>query len=611
MSRGRATCSAHYELNQLVRENDQKANRTYVYTYSNGNITSKKEYAYTTGDLGALQDTITWNYVDSTWGDLLTGFDGTSITYDEIGNPITYGNYTIDWNGRRLESINLNDTEVLSYEYNIDGQRVSKTYEGVTTEYFYNGSILAGEKTGNNVIIYMYDNNGDIFGFTYNGTEYYYIKNAQNDVVAIADASGNVVVRYYYNAWGEIIDCVDNTTFELSSINPITYRSYYNDNIAGMDMYYLNSRYYVSDWGRFASADGEISGIGEDILGYNVFAYCQNNPVNMSDEDGWPKWATKVLIGTAVIAAAAVLTIATAGTGTALACFAVGALKGAVTGALIGAATGAVTGAVTHRVTTGSWKGADKAAIEGAADGYMGGAITGFVAGGLTSNVCFVAGTKILTSSGLVAIENISSGDWVWAENPETGEKELKQVVQTFVNETDELVHVYVNGEEIITTPEHPFYVPNKGWTSAIELRAGDVLVLQNGEYVVVEKIQHEILENSVTVYNFEVEDFHTYYVGDSSLLVHNVCKNPGRTGKQARLKELVNDDKLSSALKGEIKRDMNAIARGQRTTIRVPQGYNLSHRIGFSANKGYGYAYSDLNTISAHRLHHKIFGWR
>ena len=202
---GTYTTSYEYDaLNQLVRENDQKAGVTYTYEYSNGNIISKNEYAYTTGDLGALQDTITWNYADSTWDDLLTSFDGTSITYDEIGNPITYGNYTINWNGRRLESINLNDTEVLSYEYNIDGQRVSKTYEGITTQYFYNGDILAGEKTGNNVIIYMYDNNGDIFGFTYNGTEYYYIKNAQNDVVAIADASGNVVVRYYYNAWGNI-----------------------------------------------------------------------------------------------------------------------------------------------------------------------------------------------------------------------------------------------------------------------------------------------------------------------------------------------------------------------------------------------------------------------
>lgn len=112
----------------------------------------------------------------------------------------------------------------------------------------------------------------------------------------------------------------------------------------------------------------------------------------------------------------------------------------------------------------------------------------------------------------------------MWSENPDTGERALKRVVQTFVNETDELVHVRVNGEEIITTPEHPFYVPSKGWTGAIHLRAGDILVLQNGKYVIVEQVQHEILEHPIKVYNFEVEDFHTYYVGDSSVLVHNKC---------------------------------------------------------------------------------------
>ena len=250
----------------------------------------------------------------------------------------------------------------------------------------------------------------------------------------------------------------------------------------------------------------------------------------MSDENGnWPKWATKVLIGVAVIAAAAVVTVATGGaaTGTLVAavhCVAVGALKGAVVGAVVGAVSGAVTGAVSHRAKTGSWKGAGKTALESGATGFMTGAITGAITGGKNSNVCFVAGTSVLTSVGLVAIENISSGDFVWAENPETREKELKRVVQTFVNETNELVHVYVNDEEIVATPEHPFYVPQRGWTSAIELRAGDILVLQNGKYVVVEKIQHEILEKPVTVYNFEVEDFHTYYVGNSSVLVHNVC---------------------------------------------------------------------------------------
>ena len=150
--------------------------------------------------------------------------------------------------------------------------------------------------------------------------------------------------------------------------------------------------------------------------------------------------------------------------------------------------------------------------------------ITGFISGGMTSNQCFVAGTAILTSSGYVAIENIRAGDMVWASDPETGETELKPVVRTFRNETTELVHVTVNGEEIICTKEHPFYSPVKGWTAACQLRAGDILVLVNGEYVVVEQAQHEILETPVATYNFEVQDFHTYYVGESAVLVHNLC---------------------------------------------------------------------------------------
>lgn len=148
----------------------------------------------------------------------------------------------------------------------------------------------------------------------------------------------------------------------------------------------------------------------------------------------------------------------------------------------------------------------------------------GAITGGANSNYCFVAGTSVLTAFGYVATENISAGDKVWAEDPETGEKAIKEVIQTFVNETDELVHVHVNGEEIIATPGHPFYVPSKGWIGAIDLRAGDLLVLQSGEYVVIEMIQHEILESPITVYNFEVEDFHTYYVGKQAVLVHNRC---------------------------------------------------------------------------------------
>ena len=144
---------------------------------------------------------------------------------------------------------------------------------------------------------------------------------------------------------------------------------------------------------------------------------------------------------------------------------------------------------------------------------------------GINSPYCFVGGTLVQTADGTAAIETIEVGDYVWAWDELRNDVSLKRVLETYVNETDELVHVFVNGEEIVTTPSHPFYSPVKGWTDAVHLRAGDILVLVNGEYVVVEKVQHELLENPVKVYNFQVEDYHTYYVRESGVLVHNICK--------------------------------------------------------------------------------------
>ena len=119
----------------------------------------------------------------------------------------------------------------------------------------------------------------------------------------------------------------------------------------------------------------------------------------------------------------------------------------------------------------------------------------------------------MLIEAGKAAIETIAAGNKVWAWDEETGDVSLKEVVETYINETDELVHVWVKGEEIVATPSHPFYSPVKGWTDAVQLRAGDILVLVNGEYVVVEKVQHELLESPIKVYNFQVEDYHTYYI--------------------------------------------------------------------------------------------------
>ena len=139
----------------------------------------------------------------------------------------------------------------------------------------------------------------------------------------------------------------------------------------------------------------------------------------------------------------------------------------------------------------------------------------------------------------------------------------MKPVVRTFRNETTELVHVTVNGEEIICTNEHPFYSPVKGWTAACQLRAGDILVLVNGEYVVVEQVQHELLESPVATYNFEVQDFHTYYVGKESVLVHNLCKVKSSIKKSDALTKEAN--KLSGRAQDEINDLVSSFMKGNK----------------------------------------------
>ena len=287
VSDGTNTTSYEYDsLNQLVRVNDERAGKTYTYSYSNGNITEKKEYAYTTGELGESVKTLSWRYENDTWRDLLTNYDGQDITYDEIGNPITIGNTELTWLGRQLMQMK-NGGDIVSYAYNGNGQRVSKTVNGTTTEYFYNGEILAGQKTGDDVIVFMYDNNGDAFGFIYNETEYYYVKNAQNDIIAIADADGTVIANYYYDAWGKPEGITGNT--EIAILNPLRYRSYYYDTESAL--YYLNTRYYSADICRFISSDNLVINIGGDVRGYSLFVYCFNNPINLTDSSGnWPQW---------------------------------------------------------------------------------------------------------------------------------------------------------------------------------------------------------------------------------------------------------------------------------------------------------------------------------
>ena len=135
---------------------------------------------------------------------------------------------------------------------------------------------------------------------------------------------------------------------------------------------------------------------------------------------------------------------------------------------------------------------------------------------------CFVAGTLVLTVNGLVAIENIKAGDKVISTDPETMETAPKTVLETYIREDSKLIHLVINGEEIITTETHPFYVQSRGFVEAGKLLVGDKLLDVNGNVILVENFDVELTEEPVTVYNFQVEDFHTYYVGECGVWVHN-----------------------------------------------------------------------------------------
>ncbi len=289
----------HYDnLNQLEREDNKYLNKTIVYRYDDGgNLQEAKEYPYQTGEplSGTENQTKEYIYGDSNWKDKLTKYNNQTITYDNSGNPLTYYNgWTFTWQKGRQLSGASNGTDTVTYGYNPDGYRTSKTVNGVTTKYTLEGSLVKFEKTGSTNIWYYYDASGSPVGMCIGGSNLYlYRKNLQGDITGIYSGStGGLLVSYVYDAWGKpTITNVAGTTESTNLIarNPYLYRGYHYDHETGL--YYLNSRYYDPETGRFVNADSLMGTTGESVQGYNLFAYCFNNPVNMSDNSGgWPKW---------------------------------------------------------------------------------------------------------------------------------------------------------------------------------------------------------------------------------------------------------------------------------------------------------------------------------
>ena len=279
------------ELNQLVWYADTRTGRYIRIVYDNyGNIQKMESYSLGTNWAPVkLLETRTYSYDDTNWKDKLTEFDGDSITYDKNGNPLTYrDDMTFEWeNGRILKNINTSD-KAIQMSYDSNGMRTQKSVDGVKTNYYYDSSNnLFALTQGSDTLFFYYDNSGEVMSVSCNGTMYYYIKDLQGDITEIVDKDGNSVAEYAYDAWGNMLT-ENNGTLAVGKLNPFRYRSYVYDEETGL--YYLQSRYYDPLTGRFLNADVYADTQSGTPLSTNMFAYCENNAINKSDDEGKDAW---------------------------------------------------------------------------------------------------------------------------------------------------------------------------------------------------------------------------------------------------------------------------------------------------------------------------------
>ena len=569
------------QFNRLVEEgvgNPEKHLGVKEYSYlSNGRhkVFAGKNCEY--DNMGRMSSCGTTSYDYDFYGNRTKEVDGsTTIEYSYLDKE-------------QLYSVSKNGKAVASYRYDAEGNRDCKSLaDGTKITYYLDGNKLLGEdRTKDNKthkLRYFYDAFG-IIGFKYDDDYYCYIKDIFGSVVALSkqvkstnDIYEQVVASYKYTTYGECTvldsngDKVDPSfsTF-IGNVNPIRWNSHYFDAESGL--YYMNCSYFDPKNGQYVDSrqisslfDEILHSKGLDRLGIpcnNIFAIaiylCTIQGVIKLSADptydmeaNLPWWAkvrqaiaeffadlndhtTKVfmLILSCMLAFMAIYLAAQVAVAEA-----VTVVVKLVVGTLTGIASALAMQAISGEEIT--WESVRDAAIDSffwtsvfVFASVLSSSLKGVLRSSSTANGecrtgnCFIAGTLVHTRQGVKPIEDISVGDQVLAYDEETGEQSYKKVVRLFRNTTDEWYHVAFGKEELVCTAAHPFYVVDKGFVPACELMLGDKLVLANGSKTEVRSIAVECLPESEVTYNFEVEDFHTYYVSDSAVLVHNTCLDP------------------------------------------------------------------------------------
>jgi RHS repeat-associated protein len=257
-------------LNRLVREDNEYFNTSKYYIYDDmGNLLGYKsapKYTTATDVTSTMLSQTNYTYNS---GKIVKDADGKSIAYDAVGNPTLYRGLSATWKNCKLTK--LGNT---TFEYNTNGRRFKKN----SIEYYYD--VMGKLVKSSDGLSYYYDNN-KLLGFSYCGKTYIYVTDIQDNIIKILDSDGNIVVNYYYDAWGNFKVNGDST---IANINPFRYRGYFYDIETGL--YYLNTRYYDPQIGRFISIDEISCASPETINGLNLYAYCYNNPIKYVDING-------------------------------------------------------------------------------------------------------------------------------------------------------------------------------------------------------------------------------------------------------------------------------------------------------------------------------------
>jgi len=284
-------------LNRLVREDNPQLKKTMVYKYdTGGNILLRKTYNYNINDMVHLtnpKNVDEYAYSCNGWKDQLISFNGKTLVYDTMGRPTTYKDTKMIWNKNgTLASIGDN----ITYTYNANGIRTKKVVDGVETDFLLDGTRIVKSITNNVELIYRYVLN-KLVGFCYNGIEFIYERNILGDIIRIYNSeTGEIVGEYAYDGYGNqsLIKDVDG----MATLNPFRYRGYFFDSES--NLFYLNSRYYDPEVGRFISPD-IISILDEtrgQINGLNLYIYCTDNPIMNIDPTGYLAfWVLTMLIG--------------------------------------------------------------------------------------------------------------------------------------------------------------------------------------------------------------------------------------------------------------------------------------------------------------------------